>query len=115
MSTLKAPAAWNLTTEHTAPYKLNLRTKFNTFADGQLSNRTLWYFINLIVHGVFILPLPAVLLYYFDAPIAVLAITMTCFFTNIIANMGGAGIRATTAFFFGSLIIHIIMVLLVVL
>jgi len=117
MASLKtlAPATWALQPQ-TADNnnKANLRTKFSQFADGQKENRTLWFFINLVVHGVLFLPLPAVLMYYFDAPGAVLAITMCCFFTNLIANMGGAGIRSTMLLFFASITIHLLMILIAV-
>ncbi|MBS7563322.1 hypothetical protein KHS38_02805 [Mucilaginibacter sp. Bleaf8] len=117
MATLKtiAPATWTVE-DHADTYNnINLWNKFTQFADSQKNNRTLWFFINLLVHGVFFLPVPAALMYYFDAPIVVLAITMGCFFTNLIANMGGAGIRSTLLFFFASIAIHVLMVLIAVL
>ncbi|GAA4322186.1 hypothetical protein GCM10023149_22350 [Mucilaginibacter gynuensis] len=112
MATLKtiAPATFN--TEHTIEIgHLNLWARFMNYADTQKPNHTLWFFITLMVHGVLILPIPAVLMYYFNAPVWVLAITMTCFFTNIIANMGGAGIRATLSFFVASVFIHAVLLL----
>lgn len=113
MATLKAitPATWINTPEHTTNYNLNLLTRFNQFANGQKENHTLWFFVILVVHGVLILPIPAVLLYYFDAPIGVLVITMVCFFANLIATMGGAGIRTALIFFLGSIFIHLLMIL----
>jgi hypothetical protein len=119
MATLKitAPATWINTANHTdnSNYSLNLVARFNHFADSQKQNHTLWFFIVLMVHGVLLLPLPAVLLYYYNAPIVVLAITMACFFTNLIANMGGAGIRATLLFFGGSILLHVLMALIFIL
>ncbi len=117
MANLKtiAPATWTVETPSISYNTTNLRGKFLQFADGQKDNRTLWFFINLVVHGVLFLPLPAVLMYYFDAPGAVLAVTMACFFTNLIANMGGAGIRATLGLFFASIAIHVIMILIAIL
>ncbi len=50
-----------------------------------------------------------------NAPGIVLAITMVCFFTTIIANMGGEGIRTTLTLLAASVLIHIAMVLAVVL
>ena len=110
-----APATWTVEPQDASYNELNLSTKFLQFADGQKDNRTLWFFVNLVVHGVLFLPLPAVLMYYFDAPGAVLAITMGCFFTNLIANMGGAGIRAAIGLFFASIAIHLLMILITVL
>lgn len=100
---------------HSESYKLNLWTKYLTYADSQKDNRTLWFFISLMVHGVVFLPIPAVLMFYYNASILVLVTTMVCFFTNFIANMGGAGIRTTLFCFAASTIIHIIMVLAVIL
>jgi hypothetical protein len=112
MATLKtlAPVAFNTEINH-----INLWDKTIAFADSQKSSHTLWFFIILMVHGVFILPLPVVLTYYFNAPVVVLAITMVSFFANIIANMGGAGIRSTLALFAASIFIHIVMTLMIVL
>jgi hypothetical protein len=119
MATLKtiAPVTWINTANHTADnnYSLNLVARFNHFADSQKQSHTLWFFLVLMVHGVLFLPLPAVLSYYYDAPVAVLAVTMTCFFTNLIANMGGAGIRATLLFFGGSILLHVLMALIYIL
>ena len=114
MATLKtiAPPTWINTTHTNSNYSPSLIDRFNNFADSQKQNHTLWFFMVLMVHGVFFLPLPAVLSYYFDAPVGVLAITMVCFFTNLIANMGGAGIRATLLFFGGSIMLHVLMALI---
>ncbi|MVN90589.1 hypothetical protein [Mucilaginibacter aquatilis] len=73
MATLKtiAPATWTIAPEQTNNTSLNLWSKFNTFADSQKANHTLWFFIVLMVHGVFFLPLPAVLMFYFNAPVGV--------------------------------------------
>lgn len=117
MATFKtiAPAAWPLQEEATTYNRVTLWSKFSQFADMQKGNRTLWFFINLMVHGVVFLPLPAVLMYYYDANIVVLAVTMGCFFTNLIANMGGAGIRTTMLLFFASIVIHLVMTFVTIL
>lgn len=85
------------------------------FTEKQHRNQTLWFFLTLVIHGVLVLPVPAVLIYYFNAPDWVLAITMLCFFANLIANMGGAGIKASIGFFMGSLLIHVLLILAFVL
>ncbi|UEG55309.1 hypothetical protein LLH06_10090 [Mucilaginibacter daejeonensis] len=114
MATLKttAPAANWILNDTADAQETNLWTRLASFADGQKQNHTLWFFVILVVHGVLFLPLPAVLMYYFDAPAAVLAITMVCFFTNLIANMGGAGIRAALALFGVSVLLHLAMALI---
>ncbi|WP_158826780.1 hypothetical protein [Mucilaginibacter lacusdianchii] len=116
MATLKtiAPATWTIQEQEVTYNNVSLWTRFIQFADTQKGNRTLWFFINLMIHGVFFLPLPAVLMYYYDAPVGVLAITMACFFANLIANMGGAGIRTTLMLFFASVAIHVLMILIAV-
>ncbi|MCO5934202.1 hypothetical protein NAF17_01515 [Mucilaginibacter sp. RB4R14] len=88
-----------------------LLTKITAWADGQAPNRTLWFMVSLIAQGVLFLPIPAVLLYYFNAPIAVLAVTLGLFFSNIISGMGGAGIRVMLGFFAVSILAHLLMIL----
>jgi hypothetical protein len=110
MATLtNTPAQWSevsLTNSNNG-----LLTKITAWADSQVPNRTLWFMVSLIAQGVLFLPVPAVLLYYFHAPIAVLAITLGLFFSNIIAGMGGAGIRVMLSFFAFSIIAHLLMIL----
>jgi hypothetical protein len=116
MATIKAIAPTNWAAEtQTTTEQVGLWTKYLTFVDGQKENRTLWFFITLMVHGVILLPVPAVLMYYFNAPVIILTVTMACFFTNLIANMGGAGIRTTITCFFASLAIHAALILAFVL
>ncbi|MDT3401467.1 hypothetical protein [Mucilaginibacter terrae] len=117
MATLKttAPATWNVATDYTAQNNITLWAKFTQFADSQKGKHVQWFFIVLMVHGVFFLPLPAVLMYYYNAPAIVLAVTMVSFFANLIATMGGAGIRTALLFFAASIAIHIFMTLVFVL
>ena len=89
----------------------SLWNKFAAFADSQKPNRTLWFFINLVVHGVFMLPLPVVLIYYFGAPTAILGITMILFFVNIVACMGGSSMRSILVLFATSIAVNLLMVL----
>lgn len=116
MATLKtiAPAAWTVE-ERAEQTPVSLWQRYTAYADGQAANRTLWFFITLLVHGVLILALPAVLVYYYNASVAVVAVTLICFFANLIANMGGAGIRVTLGFFFASILINTLMALVVIL
>jgi hypothetical protein len=87
----------------------NIYNKWIAFADGQAKNKTLWYMVSMITQGVLFLPVPAVLIYYFNAPMVVLIITLSLFFANIIAGMGGEGIRTLTSLFATSFIVHILM------
>jgi hypothetical protein len=117
MATLKtmSPVSWAADNHTTTVNSFNPWARFMAFADSQKPNHTLWFFITLVGQGVLFLPIPAVLMYYYDAPIIVLAITMVCFFTTLIANMGGEGIRTTLTCLAASTLIHIAMILAVVL
>ena len=66
---------------------------------------------SLVSQGVLFLPVPAFLLYYYNAPIVVLVVTLVLFFANIIAGMGGSGIRTLLGFFAFSVLVHITMLL----
>lgn len=82
------------------------------YADTQKQNHLLWFFMTLMVHGVFFLASPAILIGFFNAPLIVLAITIINFFINLIANMGGAGIRTTLTLFYIGLVINLTMILM---
>jgi len=88
----------------------NIYTKWLAVLDSQQQNRTLWFVVSLIAQGVLFLPVPAALIYYFNAPVYILAITLCMYFANIIAGMGGAGIRVMLSFFLSSVLIHLIMI-----
>lgn len=117
MATLKINApewtAANTNTVNTANTKTgnNIWNKLIAFADTQAPNRTVWFMFSLISQGVLFLPVPAFLLYYYNAPIAILAVTLVLFFANIIAGMGGLGIRTLLGLFAFSVLVHITMLL----
>src|SRR5476651_1522533 len=81
--------------------------KFLATLDNQVSNLTLWYIVSMIAQGILFLPVPAALIFYFNAPLWLLPITLALFFGNIIAGMGGAGIRVILSLFIISSIIHL--------
>lgn len=90
-------------------------TRYFEYADSQQKNRMLWFFLSLMVNGVFFLASPAFLIFMFGAPLSVLAITMLNFFANLIVNMGGAGIRTTVALFYTGIVINLACIAFVVL
>ena len=109
MATLKLNVpTWQVTrtdqNNHTTLWK-----KWLAITDSQADNKTMWFLVSLIIQGVLFLPIPAVLMYYYNAPIITLGITMILFFANIIAGMGGSGIRTVLSFFAASVIIHLVM------
>ena len=80
------------------------------FADSQAPYKTAWFLFSLIAQGVLILPIPAVLMFYYQAPVAILGVTMVLFFSNIIAGMGGLGIRVIMLLFAASFVTHLLMI-----
>jgi len=114
MATLKtsAPAHW-VSQNYSQATHSNLWSKFSAFADSQTERKTMWFFLALVVQGIFFLPLPAFLVYYYSAPIALILITMTCFFATIISYMGGAGIRTVLLLSAASILIQVAMAIAV--
>src|ERR1700733_707367 len=110
MSTIDIRA--NLKLVHSAPVaqeQQSLWNKFTIFADNETEHRTLWFMVSLIVQGVFFLPIPAVLIYYFGAPTLCIIVSMGLFFGNVILGMGGASIRTMIGFFLLSVLVHLFM------
>lgn len=110
MATITTSAQWNAK----AAAKSNsnsLINKWTAFIETQSESKTLWFLVSLVVQGVFFLPVPAMLIYYFSAPVLVVVITLALFFANIIAGMGGAGIKTMLRLFAVSVLIHLVMIL----
>ncbi len=75
--------------------------------DNQGENKTAWFLFTLVFQGVLFLPIPAVLLYYYHAPIIVLPITFGLFLGSIIVGMGGSGIRVVIGWLLMSALINL--------
>lgn len=93
----------------------NIWEKILVMADNQADNKTAWFLVSLIFQGVLFLPIPAVLMYYYNAPIIVLPITFGLFLSNIIVGMGGSGIRVVLGMILLSVIINLTMLALFIL
>jgi hypothetical protein len=78
-----------------------------SIADHQAEHKTIWFFFSLVFQGVLFLPIPAVLLFYYNASIIVLPITFGLYLANIIVGMGGAGIRVVLGLFICSVLINL--------
>jgi hypothetical protein len=76
-ATLKNSAIWN---------------KFIAFADSQAKNRMPWFLIAFVFQAVLFLPIPAALMYYYNASVACLAVTVLLFFGFLVVGMTGFGI-----------------------
>ncbi len=92
--------------------KITIWEKYLAFTDSQAKNKTFWFLLSLIVQGVFFLPIPMVLLFYYDAPVVVVPISMSLYLGNIVAGMGGYGIRVLLAVSIVSVIINLSMLAL---
>ena len=79
--------------------------------ESQSGNKTFWFLLSMVFQGVFFLPLPALLIYYFNAPILILIITLGLFFANVIAGMGGAGIKTLLRLFVVSIAIQLLILI----
>lgn len=107
--------AYPATEKTTISMRRRWRERFTDFADRQKESRAMWFFGALLIQGVIFIPLPAFLVYYYDASVTGLLITMTCFFTTIIAFMGGAGIRTVIFLALASMLIELISAVAVIL
>lgn len=106
MTTLtNSPASWvSVTSNQKQP--VNLWHKWLAVADAQAPNKAMWFASTLVIMGVLFLPLPAILIYSYNASILVLIISMILFFANFIFGMGGSSIRVTLTIFAASIIIY---------
>jgi len=86
-----------------------------TVADNQAEHKTIWFLFSLIFQGVLCLPIPAVLMYYYHAPIIVLPITFGLYLANIIVGMGGMGIRVVIGALLFSILVNLGMLALFIL
>jgi hypothetical protein len=103
-----SPASWISVTSNQKQH-INLWQKWLAIADGQVKNKAMWFAASLVIMGVLFLPLPAVLIYSYNAPILVLIISMILFFANFISGMGGSNIRVTLTLFVISIVTYIAM------
>jgi hypothetical protein len=115
MNTIELNSSLNLTKEEEAVKHESIVKRFAKFAESQHDKRLAWFMISLLAQSVLILPIPAALMYYYDAPIWVLVVTVLTFFANIIAGMGGSRINALIFLAGFSTLIHLAMILFFVL
>ncbi|TWJ01666.1 hypothetical protein JN11_01817 [Mucilaginibacter frigoritolerans] len=83
--------------------------KLTTFINSQEKNTTAWFLISMMVQGVFFLPMPAVLIYSFNAPAYILIFTLGLFFANIIAGMSNAGVKTIIYLFAAGVAVNLLM------
>lgn len=105
----------NITHYTTRSNKNNTWSNLLAIVDNQAENKTAWFLFTLVFQGVLFLPVPAILLYYYHAPIIVLPITFGLFLGSIIVGMGGSGIRVVIGWLLMSILIHLGMLALYIL
>jgi hypothetical protein len=113
-TSIKAPIQWAATTQN-KQINTGIYARFISFTETQTGNKTAWFLFSLIFQGVFFLPLPAALIYGYNAPVFIIGITLFLFFANIIAGMGGATVKTIIQFLAASFIIHLLMTIICVL
>lgn len=117
MNTIELEASINLVKTET-PVKTetvertdSILKRFEAFAESQKDKRLGWFMISLLAQAVILLPVPAALMYYYDASISVLAITVSLFFANLVAGMAGSKINVLIALIGITTVTHIVMIL----
>ena len=93
------------------PGKITFWEKWHRLEDTQTKRKTMWFTLSLIVQGIF-LPVPAYLIFYHHAPVFLGILSLTLYFSNLIAGMGGESIRATLSIFVISSLTHLTMLLI---
>lgn len=84
--------------------------KLEAFAESQKDKRLGWFMIGLLAQAVLILPIPAALIYYYNASEYILAITLVLFFANVIAGMGGSKIGVLIFLVALDIVVHAVMI-----
>ncbi|MBS1530637.1 MAG: hypothetical protein JSU01_10040 [Bacteroidetes bacterium] len=110
MNTIELNHPIDLAKKETAEKNASLLKRFADFAESQKDKRLGWFMVSLLAQSVLFLPVPAALMYYYDAPIWVLAVTVLTFFANIIAGMGGSKINVLIFLAGFSTLIHLAMI-----
>ncbi|MGN6641276.1 MAG: hypothetical protein ACTHJ8_20365 [Mucilaginibacter sp.] len=90
MSTIELNPSVNLATEEVAPVRYSAYKRFLKYAETQTEKRAVWFLLSILGPGVLFLPLPAFLMYYYDAPIWTLATTLVLFFASVVTGMAGS-------------------------
>lgn len=94
----------------TENYTIGIWEKYRLFVESQKPNAIGWWLGSLMLHGCILVPITFLLVYSLNGPtIPFLFISMSLFFINVIANMGGAAFKVTFNSFMLSIAIHLLM------
>ena len=110
MATLKTTSSLKSSIDYSLSLNQDtLWTKYIRFADLQKSQHIIWWLVSLLLHCLLV-PFIFLLSVALNGPTTlILGVSMVLFFVNVVANMSGASTRLTILAFFGSLALHIIM------
>lgn len=108
---LNASTSWNNQTESRSK-AIGSESKLTAFINSQKKNETAWFLISMMIQGIFFLPIPAILVFGFNAPAYILIFTLGLFFANIIAGMSNAGTRAIIYLFAASILVHAVLLVI---
>lgn len=104
---LDARSSWDRTEKQSKATRNE--SKLTAFINSQAKYATAWFLASLTFQGVFFLPIPSVLTFYFGAPAYLVIITLGFFFANIIAGMSSMGIKTIIYLFLASTIVHLLL------
>ena len=113
-TTLNSPVSW--ANEKTVQKDtLKAESKWTNFINSQAKYVTAWFLISMMIQGIFFLPIPALLVFDFNAPAYILIFTLGLFFANIIAGMSSASVKTIINLFAASIIVHILLLAIFIL
>jgi len=115
MNTIELNPTAELADREAATGKISLYNRFIKFAESQAKNRAGWFMASLLWQGVLCLPVPAFLLYYYNAPIWILFITVLLFFINLVAGMAGTKTTTLLGLLIAGTLVNLAMILAFVL
>lgn len=90
MNSIELNTSFDLEKKETKKGPYSLIKRFNEFSEAQSDKRLGLFMVSLLAQSVLFLPVPAVLMYYYNAPVSVLAVSVLLFFINLVAGMGGS-------------------------
>lgn len=111
MNSIELNSSIDLEKEETRKVSYSIIKRFVEFGEAQNSRRLGLFMVSLLAQSVLLLPVPAVLMYYYNASVAVLAISVLLFFANIVAGMGGSKTSVLIFLIGVSVVVNLVMIL----
>lgn len=92
----------------------NNKTIYNNvipFVNSDAQEKAIWFMVSMFFHGVILMPLPSLLIYFYGAPILVQIIGLGLFFSNIIVGISGYSLRLLISVLAISVSTHLFMLI----